>query len=49
MKYVQGAFTIVQNQTLPTCEAERLRDLIGTSNITGALKIYGNDDAGVCP
>jgi Leucine-rich repeat (LRR) protein len=46
---VSLAFTIVDNDVLPTCEAEWLRDHVGVENIGGDISIDGNDDAGVCP
>lgn len=46
---MDGTFAITDNASLPTCEAERLRDLIGVDNIGQALEIHGNDDGGVCP
>ena len=39
--------TIYENPQLPTCEAEGLRDRIGTENI-GEVVIQYNDDSGVC-
>jgi hypothetical protein len=41
-----GALSVENNPALPTCEAERLRDAIGT--LVGDASIAGNDDAGSC-
>ena len=44
-----GDLYIANNITLPTCQAELLRDNIGTENIAGAVDIRDNDDRGMCP
>ncbi len=49
VRRVDGSFGIRSNQSLPTCEAVRLRDRIGAANIGGDIEIAGNDDGGVCP
>jgi hypothetical protein len=40
--------SVTQNSTLPTCEAEWLRDRIGVAQIPGGALIEGNDDLGAC-
>jgi len=43
-----GDLAITDNPSLPTCEAEALRDQLVASGFTGAVTIRGNDDAGSC-
>jgi hypothetical protein len=43
-----GAFQVEQNATLPTCEAEWLRDHVGVTQLGTPIVISGNDDSGVC-
>lgn len=45
---LQGDFEVTDNFSLPTCEAERLRDVIEVVNITANIEISGNNDAGIC-
>jgi hypothetical protein len=47
LRQLDWMLDVSSNSRLPTCEAEWLRDHIGTDNI-GEISIYGNDDAGVC-
>jgi hypothetical protein len=49
LTHVGTDLVVTENVTLPTCEAERLRDEIGVENIGGKITIYGNDDNGTCP
>jgi hypothetical protein len=39
---------VMDNVSLPTCEALSLRDRIGLENMPGGAIISGNDDAGIC-
>jgi hypothetical protein len=45
---IDGDLSIVDNVSLPTCEAERLVAAIGAENIHGTLTISGNDDTATC-
>ena len=45
---VGGSLVITNNPSLPTCEAEALRDRLVASGWEGAVEIHGNDDAGTC-
>jgi hypothetical protein len=45
---VGGAFEVVDNTVLPTCEAEWLRDNVGAANIGFDVTISGNDDTRAC-
>jgi len=45
---LSGDLWIYDNLSLPTCEAEWLRDNIGVENIWGSINIYNNDDTGTC-
>jgi hypothetical protein len=49
LQTIQAGFYIRYNESLATCEADWLRDSVGTTNIGGPVDISGNDDAGVCP
>jgi hypothetical protein len=49
LRSVSGSFFISDNRSLPTCEAERLRNLIGLANIGQVPNIEGNNDEAVCP
>ena len=46
---IEGDLSILDNASLPTCEAERLVATIGAENIHGTLTISGNDDSATCP
>lgn len=42
-------FTVQSNSSLPTCDAENLRDqVLEREGIGGSVTISGNDDSGVC-
>ena len=45
---IDTRLTIINNSSLPTCEAETLRDHIGAENILRGTFISGNDDMAVC-
>jgi hypothetical protein len=47
---ITGNLTITDNQSLPTCAAEALRDRIqAAGGIGGFVQIQANDDSGTCP
>jgi hypothetical protein len=49
LEHVSGSFVVRDNSSLSTCEAERLRDLIGIANIGLTPEIHGNNAAAPCP
>jgi hypothetical protein len=48
LQSIGGNLKVANNRMLPTCEAEWLRDSVGSANIEGTVTIAGNDDAGSC-
>ncbi|HVR20167.1 MAG TPA: hypothetical protein VMS65_10740, partial [Polyangiaceae bacterium] len=49
LRSVRGVFAIFFNESLPNCEAEWLRDSVGTANIGGPVDVSNNSGAGTCP
>ena len=47
LRKLSQALNVSNNRTLPTCQAEWLRDHVGIANI-GRYQAFGNDDLGVC-
>lgn len=48
LTHLGGSLLIEDNPALPTCEAEWLRDHIGSDALDGTVTISGNDDTGTC-
>jgi hypothetical protein len=48
LTYIGKGLSVENNPMLPTCQAERLRDRIGTKNIGGEVLISKNDDTAKC-
>jgi hypothetical protein len=49
VRSILGDLNVEDNAVLPTCQAERLVEAIGSANIGGMISIDGNDDQGMCP
>jgi hypothetical protein len=49
LQSVGGEFAILENPSLPSCEAVWLRDNVGIANIGGTISIIRNADSGACP